>query len=289
VTLERNGQSFPAQDGLQLLPGDLLRISGSNGAAIVYGKEKTRLALNDDTELKTLAWRKGKRFELRQGKLEAVVARQRPFGPMVLLTTQAEARVLGTKFTLAATTNETRLEVTEGRVKLTRTSDGVAVKVAAGYHTVAANGVELAALPRTGQILREVWTNIPGNSWTHLITHTNYPDRPDDWGYLTNFASFEMPSDWADNYGVRLRGYIHPPETREYTFWIAAKDDASLWLSPDEDPENKVQMAHSQGAASRDWQSDAAQQTAAVPLTAAATRSTSRTPRPRQPASPAVR
>ena len=110
VTLERNDQSLPAQDGLKLLPGDLLQIAGSNGASIGYGKENTRVALNDHTELKTLAWQKGKRFELRQGKLEATVARQRPFGAMVLLTAQAETRVLGTKFTLTATSNATRLE-----------------------------------------------------------------------------------------------------------------------------------------------------------------------------------
>jgi hypothetical protein len=153
-------------------------------------------------------------------------------------------------------------------VKLTRKSDDATVKVPSGFYAVAADGTELTAQPLTGSVLREYWTNLPGTQWSELITHTNYPDRPDGWNYLTNLSSLEMPADWADNYGLRLRGYVHPPKTGDYIFWIAAKDDASLWLSPDEDPENKVQMAHSEGAASRDWQSDPAQQTAAVPLTA---------------------
>ena len=72
---------------------------------------------------------RGKRFALRAGKIEASVARQRPFRPMVIVTPQAEARVLGTHFTLAADTNATTLEVTEGKVKFTRASDGKAVKV----------------------------------------------------------------------------------------------------------------------------------------------------------------
>jgi len=237
-------------------------------ATISFAPENTRIMIEPGTELKVTGLSRGKRFDLGVGKLEASVARQRPFRPLVVTTVQAEARVVGTRFTLAVTTNATRLEVTQGKVKLMRKNDGAALKVAAGHYAVAADGTDLAPLPLTGSILREYWTNLPGAMWTELITHTNYPDRPDGWNYLTNLSSLEMPPDWGDNYGLRLRGYVHPPKTGDYTFWIAAKDDASLWLSPDEDPENKVQMAHSTGAASRDWQSDGAQQTTALPLTA---------------------
>lgn len=268
LSLERAGHSIPAVAGTRLQSGDIVRCPENVMATISYSPESTLVTLQPGTELKLASISHGKRFDLRAGKLEATVSRQRPFQPMVLITPQAEARVLGTKFMLTATTNATRLEVAEGKVKLTRISDGEAVKVPAGHYAVAGKGVELTALPRTGQILREVWTNLPGASWIYLITHTNYPDRPDGWGYLTNFARLEMPSDWADNFGVRLRGYIHPPKTGDYTFWIAAQDDASLWLSPDEDPENKVQMATSGGAAARNWESDAAQQSASLQLTA---------------------
>jgi hypothetical protein len=268
LTLERGSQTLPAVAGTRLQSGDVLRTPENVTATINFAPEKTRITINPSTELKLVSMSRGKRFALVAGKLEASVARQRLFQPMVLITPQAEARVLGTKFTLTATTNATRLEVTEGKVKLTRISDDTAVKVGAGQYAIAANGVELAALPRTGQIFREIWTHIPGDSWRHLITHENYPDRPDGRGYLTNLASFEMPSNWADNYGLRLRGYIHPPKTGDYTFWLAAKDDASLWLTPDEDPANKLQMAHSAGAAAQDWQNNPAQQSATVPLTA---------------------
>ena len=61
------------------------------------------------TELKVTDLSHGKRFALGLGKLEASVARQRPFRPLVVTTAQAEARVLGTRFTLAATTNATRV------------------------------------------------------------------------------------------------------------------------------------------------------------------------------------
>jgi hypothetical protein len=261
LSLERAGQTLPAVAGAHLRSGDVLRAPENVTATISFAPENTRIVIEPGTELKVTGLSHGKRFALGVGKLEASVARQRPFKPLVMTTAQAEARVVGTRFTLAVTTNATRLEVAEGKVRLKRLNDGE-VRVGGGNYAVAAPSYDLAPLPLTGSILREYWTNLPGTSWTELITHTNYPDRPDGWNYLTNLPSLEMPPNWADNYGLRLRGYVHPPTTGDYTFWIAAKDDASLWLSPDEDPENKVQMAHS------GWQSDPAQQTTPVPLTA---------------------
>lgn len=42
---------------------------------------------------------------------------------------------------------------------------------------------------------------------------------------------FEGSLDWADNYGTRIRGYVHPPATVNYVFWIASDDHSELWLS----------------------------------------------------------
>src|SRR5207245_7183545 len=131
-------------------------------AAISFAPENTRIMIKPGTELKVTELSHGKRFALGLGKLEASVARQRPFRPLVVTTAQAEARVLGTRFTLAATTNATRLEVADGKVRLKRLSDGEAVRVGAGNYTVAAPGYELAPQPLTGSILREYWTNLPG-------------------------------------------------------------------------------------------------------------------------------
>src|SRR4030095_1176466 len=109
------------------------------------------------TELRILRWAKGKRFDLREGKIEAIVARQRPLRAMLLSTPQAEARVLGTKFTLTVTTNATRLDVTECKVRLASASDGTRVDVPANHYAIAATNVKLAALPKTGSILCEYW------------------------------------------------------------------------------------------------------------------------------------
>ena len=55
--------------------------------------------------------------------------------------------------------------------------------------------------------------------------------------------SFEAPTNWADNYGTRLRGYITAPVTGSYTFWVASDDKSELWISTDDDPLNKVKIA----------------------------------------------
>jgi hypothetical protein len=39
--------------------------------------------------------------------------------------------------------------------------------------------------------------------------------------------------DSADNYGTRMYGWVKPPETGEYTFWISGDDAQGLRLSRD--------------------------------------------------------
>ncbi len=96
-------------------------------------------------------------------------------------------------------------------------------------------GSSTAALPAgqgTGKILREVWTDVGGNSIDDLFDNPDYPDNPSERGYLT---ALEGPRDGKD-FGDRIRGYIHPPVSGQYRFWIASDDASQLWLSTDADP-----------------------------------------------------
>jgi hypothetical protein len=88
-----------------------------------------------------------KRVALWMGLLSAFVARQPAGRPMVFATPHAEAQVLGTRLALAAGAADTRLEVTEGRVRLTRAADRASVEVAEGRFAVASPGVPLASQP----------------------------------------------------------------------------------------------------------------------------------------------
>src|SRR5262245_8471235 len=61
----------------------------------------------------------------------------------------------------------------------------------------------------------------------------DFPYRPNGWGVR---PSLEAPANWGSYYLSRLRGYLRPPATGEYTFWIASDNSSELWLSGDNDP-----------------------------------------------------
>ncbi len=79
-------------------------------------------------------------------------------------------------------------------------------------------------------IWREVYRGLPSRIMSVLLDHAIYPDRPDSRNLVTDY--FEAPRDIDDHYGTRMRGYIVPPETGEYVFWIASDDAGRLYLDP---------------------------------------------------------
>ena len=91
-----------------------------------------------------------------------------------------------------------------------------------------------------GKVMREWWLGISGTALDDLKNHPRYPDDPDGREFVD---LFEGPVNWADNYGSRLSGWLYPPQSDSYTFWIASDDLSELWLSTDEDPANVVLIA----------------------------------------------
>ena len=90
----------------------------------------------------------------------------------------------------------------------------------------------------TGAILREQWNDVSGGL-AAFVKHKNFPDKPSEKALLTNF---EAPVNGPEPYGARIRGYVHPPQTGDYVFWMAADDEAELWLSTTDNPKDKVRI-----------------------------------------------
>ncbi len=110
-----------------------------------------------------------------------------------------------------------------------------------------------------------VYFNIPGASVSDLLASPAYPESPSEKSYVTDL--FESPTDIAENYGQRMRGFIAPPATGDYQFWIATDDGGALYLSTDADPANKVMIASVSGwAPVRDWFREGNQQSAPIRL-----------------------
>ena len=243
IRLEREGRLVAAAPGMRLLPGDLI-VTETNSATVRFGDEQTTVRLNPHSELGFGSAVAGKHFDLRAGRLEAEVARQRPFNPLVLTTPNALVTVVGTQFSLETRPNFTKLTVEEGTVRLQDTTRPAlkSVLVRKGYSTIAAPGVELSALPKTGGILRQWWSDLRGKSPLELSSDPRYPDQPDGSAFV---PSFELEPLQTNHFGIRFCGYVHPPVNGDYEFWLTGGPNSALYMSPSEDPAEIVPIAQS--------------------------------------------
>jgi len=126
--------------------------------------------------------------------------------------------------------------------------------------TVLALGVHSLAAQSSNGVLREVYLGIGGNTVAELTSHPSFPSSP---SVETIQPMFEAPNEFAENYGQRMRALLLPPITGNYTFWIATDDGGALYLSTNEDPATKVQIATVNGwTSSREWTKEPNQQSA---------------------------
>lgn len=119
-----------------------------------------------------------------------------------------------------------------------------------------------------GSITYERWENIGGgNTISNLLTNTNYFQN--NTSLTQNISSFSAPSWVADNYGARIRGYVCPPITGNYRFWVSGDDHVELWLSTSEDPNNSVRIAyHNAWTPANEWSWYDTQKSAEIQLQA---------------------
>ena len=124
----------------------------------------------------------------------------------------------------------------------------------------------MISLAQTQGLLREVYRNIGGVAVADLTNSANFPLHPD----LTAIVpTFEAPTDVDDNYGQRISGYIIPPVTGNYIFWIAGDDGCTLLLSTDDQPANRQVIASvASWTSSREWTKEPNQKSSAIPLQA---------------------
>ncbi|MEM6632597.1 MAG: PA14 domain-containing protein, partial [Bacteroidota bacterium] len=189
-------------------------------------------------------------------------------GSIYVLSTTGEASVYegsGAYKPLGASNGANISVGNEGNIWVVQTSNNLLrmLDCDAVGNTVASNGS-----CDSGTMLMETW---PIAKWQWYFHHTNeVPIRtqPQATKLLT---SFEVPSDvvTASDNGVRLRGYITPPLTGEYTFWISSVMASELWISPDEDPVkgNQICQVYT-GVGYRRWTQRKGQQSAPITLEA---------------------
>lgn len=123
-----------------------------------------------------------------------------------------------------------------------------------------------ALVDGTGGVNRAVWLGVGGSEVENLLLEDPLLKSPT---FDDIIPSLETPSNWTDSYGTHVIGYIHPPATGEYQFWLAGNDSAELYISPSENPEDSVLVAEMpNGVSSRYWDRYDAQETEPLALEA---------------------
>jgi len=121
------------------------------------------------------------------------------------------------------------------------------------------------ALEAAGTVNLEIWRNIPGIQVSDLVDNAAFKRAP---SATVGFSQLNY-SGRGESYGARLRGFLIPPQSGNYTFWIASDDSSELWLSPTDDPAGKVRIAQVAGFVPRgEWENQAAQKSQPVTLRA---------------------
>ncbi|HVR87003.1 MAG TPA: FecR family protein [Planctomycetota bacterium] len=145
----------PAKPGRAILEGQAILTEGPRSLVVLDYPDHTRLEIGGDTVVRRLTDEKDKTRKLvtlERGGLVADVAKQPAGKSMLLRTAHAEVAVLGTRFTLAAESEATRLQVEEGAVNFTRIDDKKTIQVRSGYYAVAAPGKPLDPAPLPGGV-----------------------------------------------------------------------------------------------------------------------------------------
>ena len=137
--------------------------------------------------------------------------------------------------------------------------------IGAGMDKPPVPNIEMTEKPKEG-LLREYWLSVPGTDISDLTGLEDYPNRPTGSDIVWRA---ESPAGWSDYYGIRLRGYVKPETSGEYTFWICGDDHCQLFLSSDALAENAAAIASVSGWTNAyEWDKYASQKSQTVRLQA---------------------
>lgn len=132
---DTNTQTRRAEEGAPVYAGSTIRTEGDAGSVVLVYPDGTRVSLVGRTSI-TCRDEGQKSVLLHGGILFGSVAPQPNGKPMLVVTPKDRLQVLGTRFSLTATSRTTEVRVEEGRVRLTRLRDGKSVEVPAGQRVI---------------------------------------------------------------------------------------------------------------------------------------------------------
>jgi len=120
-------------------------------------------------------------------------------------------------------------------------------------------------LQPSGSITLEVWNNLGGDKVSDLVDNPAYRNPPSTTAGLNQLEYAGR----GERYGARIRGFLVPPQSGDYIFWVVSDDSSELWLSPTDSPKDKVKVAFVAGYVPRGkWDGQPSQKSQPVTLKA---------------------
>ncbi len=130
----------------------------------------------------------------------------------------------------------------------------------------------IAAGPPTlipGFLKFEAYTNITGAAVQGLLDDPSFPNSPAAVLWMTSFNTRTVyPDDTHENYGGRITGFVSPPESGDYEFFLRSDDGSQLFLSTDDNVANlsAAPVAEETGCCNAFQEPGATQTSAPTPL-----------------------
>ena len=166
------GNPIEVVQGQPSLPAGTLIVEGESSAAQWRFLDGTLITVTGDAEI-DISEDVQKMLNVRRGTLIAEVQPQPQGKPLIIETMTARVEVLGTVFTLAAHSEQTRINVAEGRVRMKRLVDGETIEVPQEHSCV-------ASLDAREKLQPELPSD-PAIGWSHRFTQPPPESWRGDW------------------------------------------------------------------------------------------------------------
>lgn len=157
---------MPAAAGQALQALDTIWTVGEESSAVIRFPDQTEIEIGPDSyvRLNDDPTQAGKWVFLTAGNLRADVAKQPSGRPMILETPHAQVVVRGTTLSLVNSPQATRVDLEEGKVEVTRISDGQKVEVAAGSYSIVRAAPETIAPRPLPPLITDARLTLPDRS-----------------------------------------------------------------------------------------------------------------------------
>lgn len=130
--LDGGGRRVPLVTGQPMPRGSVLMTEGEGTHVKLRFSDGSKAILSGNGELR-FRHEKSKKLLLGRGNLEVEMSKQPEGRPAYVETATARIEVIGTRFSIDATTDSTTVAVSEGKVKLSRLADNRGLEISGGW------------------------------------------------------------------------------------------------------------------------------------------------------------